>query len=135
VIGASRDICRTYLKHFLTHWSYRKDAFDGVMEEWVDTFMQPGVLQGGFNWYISQNAARLAAIAGNAPKPPKIQVPAGVLWGRHDPILKAEWADVLPDYFESIDVNFAENEGHFVHYENPDLAANAIAKFYANREA
>jgi pimeloyl-ACP methyl ester carboxylesterase len=131
IVGASRDTCRTYLRHFLTHWSHRKNAFDAVLEEWVDAFLRPGMLQGGFNWYISQNAGRMAVMAGTAPKPPKIVVPSRCLWGRHDPILKAAWADVLPDYFEQIDIGFAENEGHFVHYENPDLAADAIAAFFA----
>ena len=99
IVGASRENCRAHIGHFLRHWSHRKDAFDGVLERWVDNFMRPGVLQGGFNFYISQNAPRLAVMAGTAPKPDKIRVPARVVWGRHDPILKAEWADVLPEAF------------------------------------
>jgi pimeloyl-ACP methyl ester carboxylesterase len=135
VAGATRETCRAFLGHFLTHWSHRKGAFEDVIEEWVDVFMRPGVMQGGFNWYISQNASRLAVMAGTAPAPPKIKVPAAVLWGRHDPILKAEWADVLPKYFDQIEINFAENEGHFVHYENPALAAEAIIEFYKHGNA
>jgi hypothetical protein len=41
-------------------------------------------------------------MAGTAAKPPVITVPTLILWGRHDPILKSEWADVLGDYFSDI---------------------------------
>jgi epoxide hydrolase 4 len=134
LVGASRETCRAYLRHFLTHWTHRKDTFDDVLEEWVDVFLRPGVLQGGFNWYLSARAGRLAVMAGTAPKPPKIAVPSRVLWGRHDPILKSVWADVLPDYFEDIEIGFAEGSGHFVHREEPDLAAAAIGDFFVRLE-
>lgn len=127
---ASREACRMHIGHFLKHWSYRKDAFDAVLERWVDNFMRPGTMQGGFNWYIGQNAGRLAVMAGTAPKPPTITIPSRVHWGRHDPILKAEWADVLGEYFSDCEVSFAENAGHFVHYEQPDEAAGVIDAFF-----
>jgi pimeloyl-ACP methyl ester carboxylesterase len=101
-----------------------------VLERWVDNFVRPGNLQGGFNWYISQNAGRLAVMAGTAPKPPMITQPARVLWGRHDPVLKSAWIDVVGDYFENVEAGIAEDAGHFVHYEQPDLAAREIARFF-----
>ena len=133
LVGASRDTCRAYFGHMIRHWCHRKDAFDGVLERWVDNFLRPGNLQGGFNWYVSANEGRLATMAGTAPKPPVIGVPARVLWGRHDPVLRSEWADVLPDYFAEVEVSFAEDSGHFVHYEEPDLAAAEIRRFFAGR--
>ena len=30
LVGATRESCRTYISHFLKHWSHRKDAFDDV---------------------------------------------------------------------------------------------------------
>ena len=131
VVGATHASCRAYIGYFLRHWSHRKDAFDAVLERWVDTFLRPGNLQGGFNWYISQNAGRLAVMDGTAPKPPRIKIPTKVLWGRHDPVLKAEWADVLSDYFDDISIGLAEDCGHFVHYEDPDLASAEIAAFFS----
>jgi pimeloyl-ACP methyl ester carboxylesterase len=131
LVGASRDSCRAHIGHFLRHWSHVKDAFDPVLERWVDNFMRPGNLQGGFNWYISQNAGRLAVMAGTAPKPPKIAVPARVLWGRHDPVLRAAWIDVVDAYFENVEAGIAEDAGHFVHYEAPDLAAAEIDRFFS----
>jgi len=130
IIGASRESCRAYIGHFLRHWAHKKDAFDPVLEQWVDNFMRPGNLQGGFNFYISQNVPRLAVMAGTAPRPEKIKTPTRVVWGRHDPILRAEWIDVLPDAFEDVSIDIAEDCGHFVHYENPDRAAEEIAAFF-----
>lgn len=131
LVGSSRDNCRRHIGHFLRHWSHRKDAFNTVAERWIDNFMRPGNLQGGFNWYIGQNAGRLAVMAQTAPRPPKITVPTRVFWGRHDPILKAEWADVLDDSFEDVEISFCEDAGHFVHYEQPDQAAAVIDAFFS----
>lgn len=132
IVGSSRESCKIYLGHMLRHWLHKKDAFDPVLDRWVDNFMRPGNLQGGFNWYISQNAARLEVMADTAPKPPKIDAPTRVLWGRHDPVLKADWADALPDAFSNLSVDFAEDCGHFVQYENPDLAAREIEAFFSD---
>ncbi len=134
IVGASRESCRAHIGHFLRHWSHKKDAFEPVLERWVDNFMRPGNLQGGFNWYISQNAARLATMAGTVTPPPKITVPTRVVWGRHDPVLKADWIDVLHDAFETVSIDIAEDCGHFVHVENPDLAAREIAAFFSDLE-
>lgn len=131
LVGASREACRAHIGHFLRHWSHRKDAFDGLIERFVDNFMRPGNLQGGFNWYLGANAGRLAIMAGTAPKPPMIDVPTRVVWGRHDPILRSAWADVLDQYFTDLELSFAEGSGHFVHVEEPDLAAVEIARFEA----
>ena len=130
IVGATRESCRAHIGHFLRHWAHKKDAFDPVIERWVDNFMRPGNLQGGFNFYRSQNAPRLAIMAGTASEPEKIKVPTRVVWGRHDPILRAEWTDVLSDAFDDVSIDIAEDCGHFVHYENPDRAATEIAAFF-----
>jgi len=130
LVGASRDTCRAYFGHFLKHWSHRKNSFDGVLERWVDNFLRPGNLQGGFNWYVSQNAGRLAVMAGTAPKPPKIAQPARVFWGRHDPVLRSDWIEFVPDYFDDVEASIADDAGHFVHYETPDAAAVEIDRFF-----
>jgi pimeloyl-ACP methyl ester carboxylesterase len=135
LVGASRESCRAHIGHFLKHWSFRKNAFDAVLERWIDNFMRPGNLQGGFNWYIGQNRGRLAIMAGTAPKPAMIDIPTRVLWGRHDPILKAEWIDVLDRYFSRLQVSVVEDVGHFVHFETPDLASREIAAFFGAPES
>jgi len=72
-------------------------------------------------------------MSGTSQKPPMITVPTRVLWGRHDPILKSAWADVLDQYFSDLELSFAEGSGHFVHYEEPDLAAAEIDRFFGTR--
>ena len=130
LVGSSRDACRLYFREFLRHWSYREDAFEGELEAWVDNFMRPGNLQGGFNWYGSNHAGRMAVIKGTVPPPPAITQPTRVFWGRHDPVLKAEWADRLPEFFTDLELSIAEEAGHFVHYEMPDASAREIRKFF-----
>jgi pimeloyl-ACP methyl ester carboxylesterase len=130
LVGASRDTCRAYIGHFLRHWSARPDAFDDVLEAWVDNFLKPGNLQGGFNYYISVNAARLATMRGETPALPPIAVPTCVRWGAGDPVLRVEWADRLGETFTHLDFAPFEGVGHFPHREAPDQAAAMIATFF-----
>ncbi len=130
MVGASRETCRTYFGHFLRRWSARPDAFDNVLEAWVDNFMQPGNLQGGFNWYISANADRLAVMRGESPALPPIPVPTCVRWGSADPVLRVDWADRLGETFADLDFAPFEGVGHFPHREAPDQAALMIAAFF-----
>ena len=130
LVGSSRDACRIYIGHFLRHWARDPHAFDGDLEAWVDNFLRPGNLQGGFNWYSSVAEARAAVIREEVPPMPRITLPTRVLWGRHDPILKAAWADRLGEFFQDPEVTIAEDAGHFVHYETPDPAAAAIVAFF-----
>ncbi len=133
LVGSSREACRLYVGHFLRHWAHDKHAFGDLLERWVDNFMLPGNLQGGFNWYRSIAAVRRAMMAGTAPVPAKIATRSRFLWGRHDPIIRAAWTDRLGEFFADPVIGFAENSGHFVHVEEPDLAAAAIADFFDQR--
>jgi pimeloyl-ACP methyl ester carboxylesterase len=130
LVGGSRQSCRIYIGHFLRHWARDPASFDGDLEAWVDNFMQPGNLQGGFDWYLSVAEARAKVIREETAPLAKIALPTRIMWGRHDPVLKVEWMDRLPDYFEAPELTVAENAGHFVHYETPDSAAEAIASFF-----
>src|ERR1700760_3976102 len=48
LVGASRASCKAYIGYILRHWSHRKSCFDEVLERFVDNFMKPGNLAGGF---------------------------------------------------------------------------------------
>jgi pimeloyl-ACP methyl ester carboxylesterase len=134
VVGASRDSVRAYFGHFLRHWSAGNPAaFDEVLEEWVDNFLLPGNLQGGFNWYIAAHAGRIQTIKGEAPVLPRITVPTCVRWGALDPILKAEWMDRLGEHFTDLDAAVLDGVGHFPHREAPDRAASEIQTFFDRR--
>jgi len=131
LVGLSREACALYFRHFLQHWCHRKDAFEPVFELWIDNFMKPGNLRGGFDWYRSQNALRIAAIDGHPTPSVRIHHPTRVHWGRHDPILKSEWAAFVPEHFDKVEVSFCESAGHFVHVEAPDEAAQVFSEFFA----
>jgi pimeloyl-ACP methyl ester carboxylesterase len=131
LVGSSREACGIYLKHFLDHWSHEPGTFDEDFEAWVDNFMQPGNLQGGFDWYVGVGEARMKMMREGAPELPKIEAPAYFLWGEGDPILKVRWADRLGDYFSDFELESAPGAGHFVHYERPDLANARISRFFS----
>lgn len=131
LVGSSREACRIYIGHFLRHWAGDPHALDDELEAWIDNFMKPGNLQGGFNWYIGANRARLALIKGASQPAAPIETPTRVLWGGRDPVLKAEWIDRLPEFFTNVEVSVAPEAGHFVQMEEPELAAKEIRRFFA----
>ena len=134
LVGSSREACRTYFRHFLSHWAHDPHAFDEDLEAWVDNFMKPGNLQGGFNWYISAAQARLAVMRGEVPRQQRapIDLPTRVLWGESDPVLKSAWTDRLGEFFTNVEVSTVPEAGHFVHYEKPDLACREIRAFFTD---
>lgn len=130
LVGSSREACQIYLSHFLDHWPALSNTFERDLDLWVDNFMRPGNLQGGFNWYLSINEYRKAVARGDIATPPPINLPTHALWGRHDPVLRAEWSDRMTEFFPLAKVSICEDAGHFVHYEQPEIAAQAVAKAF-----
>ncbi len=66
---------------------------------------------------------------------PKIAAPAYFLWGAHDPVLRFEFADRLADYFAQPTLEKAEEAGHFVHFEVPELANERMIAFLGGKLA
>jgi pimeloyl-ACP methyl ester carboxylesterase len=130
LVGENRKTCETYIRYFLDHWSHDPGFLEEDLDLWVENFMKPGNLQGGFNWYISTNEGRIKQIRHGPAELPKIETPTRVLWGVSDSVLKVEWADRLGDYFANLDFSPAEEAGHFVHYERPELANEEISDFF-----
>jgi pimeloyl-ACP methyl ester carboxylesterase len=130
LVGSSRAACSVYLRQMLTHWSHRREWVGPALEGWVDQFMKPGRLQGGFNWYRSVHQARMAVIEGRAAPLPPLPRPTRVLWGAHDPVLKAAWTDRLHEHFSDLRLDVLPDAGHFVHLEQPDRAALEIGHFF-----
>jgi pimeloyl-ACP methyl ester carboxylesterase len=130
VAGATRDTCREYIGHILDHWSGDNPAvFADVMDAFVDNYMLPGNMQGGFDWYLSSGPDRVRWLQGTLPPPPRIDVRTRMIWGRRDPLVPVEWADRLDECFGDYTIDFAD-AGHFVHFEVPDLAAREVRAFF-----
>jgi pimeloyl-ACP methyl ester carboxylesterase len=133
LVSSSGEACRTYMSHFLDHWSGDNPAvFKDLIEIYVDNFMKNDNVQGGFDWYVSSAPNRKLWLEEKLPMPPKINVPCRFLWGKRDPIIKPEWSDRLGDYFADYTIDFVE-AGHFVHVELPDRAASEIKTFFTAR--
>jgi pimeloyl-ACP methyl ester carboxylesterase len=130
LVGENRKACERYFRHFLERWSHEPGIFDEDLDLWVDNFMKPGNLQGGFDWYISTNESRLDLIRSGPPELPKLETPTRIRWGESDSVLKVEWADRLGDYFADVDFAPMIEAGHFAHYERPDLANREISDFF-----
>jgi len=130
LLGSSREACELYFGHILRHWSHRKDTFDAVMDAFVDNFMKPGNLAGGFAYYRAAHAGRIAMMSGDAPALPPISIPTCVRWAELDPIFPSAWTDRLGETFINLDLEILPGVGHFPHRENPDLAAMEIARFF-----
>jgi pimeloyl-ACP methyl ester carboxylesterase len=130
LVGESQETCRAYLSYFLRHWAYRKNAFDEVLSAFVENFLKPGNLAGGFAHYKASHAGRIAMIKGQTPTLPPITVPTCARWPEHDPLMPYEWTDRLGETFINLDLAPFPDVGHFPHRENPDGAAAAIATYF-----
>lgn len=134
LVGHNRETCRLYYEGMLRHWGHVQEAFDGQVDHFVDNFMKPGNIEGGFAWYKAGHEGRMALIRDGAPVLPRIKTPSRFFWGKHDPILRSDWSDTLGDYFEDADIEIAEGAGHFVHFEIPDEANRRVIDFFRNRQ-
>ncbi len=134
LVGHNRETCRIFFESMLRHWAHVQEAFDGQIGFFVDNFMKPGNIEGGFAWYRASHEARMTLMRDGAPVLPKIEVPSRFYWGRHDPILLSGWADTLGDYFVNPKIEIAEEAGHFVHFETPDAANQRMIEFFTQLE-
>lgn len=130
LVGASKETCKAYIGYFLRHWSHRKNAFDDVLDIFVENFLKPGNLAGGFAHYKATHAGRIAMMKGQSPNLPAIQTRTCVRWAESDPLFPFAWTDKLGETFSNLDLAMFPGVGHFPHREDPDHAAEEIARFF-----
>jgi pimeloyl-ACP methyl ester carboxylesterase len=132
LVGASRETCRLYIGSMLRHWAHRKHVFDdALVDVFVDNFLKPGNLAGGFAHYRATHAGRIAMLQGRAPRLPPIALPTCVRWAENDPLFPTVWTDKLGETFPNLDLAIFPDVGHFPHREDPDRAAAEIAAFFS----
>ncbi len=123
LVGSSPKATEVYLRHFLSHWSHRKDLWtDDEIERYVEAFSQPGSLRGGFNCYR-------AMLRGGGIPQGRIEAPTLVLWGESDPVLPVAWSDRLGDYFAHLTFKRVPEAGHFLMRERPELVNAEVIAF------
>jgi len=126
VAGRDRETIEIYLRHFLEHWTGRRESLvPAEVEAVIDTFARPGALASSFGWYRSREASRGGRAA--SPPPPPLDRPVFVVWGDRDPVSPIEWREGLELAYPAARVQIAHGVGHFVPVEAPDAAARAIA--------
>jgi len=124
LVGSSREACRIYLRHFLEHWSADPEAFDDAMVEvYVDTFMQPGNLRGGFNFYRAEPAW-------DAIDHTICQRRVLFLQALCDPCAPAQWSDLVTRWYTDFALEYVEAAGHFPMVERPDFVNRRLAAFF-----
>jgi pimeloyl-ACP methyl ester carboxylesterase len=100
------------------------------MPAFVENFLKPGNLVGGFAHYRATHAGRVAMMKGEMPALPLITPPTCVRWAEHDPLFPYEWTDRLGETFANLDLALFPGVGHFPHREDPGRAAREIAAFF-----
>jgi len=126
LVGATRDSVRLYISHFLRAWSADPGLWTPEeIERYVDAFMQPGALRGGFNCY----RAALRGGAFTAGGTSTVDQPALILWGDSDSIIPFAWSDNLAQTFPNHTLKKVEGAGHFMMREKPDVVNTEIVEF------
>ena len=121
-LDGNRPALESYIKHFLSSWSYDIDLTSGKhFEKLIDYYARPDAFKASIAWYRANKG-----YIGNR----KIVVPTSMLWPENDPLFSLEWTDKLPDYFSNFTLNLVPDCGHFVPLEAPEVFAKAILSHF-----
>jgi pimeloyl-ACP methyl ester carboxylesterase len=125
LVASSRDACRIYFQHFLRHWSHNRDLFDGdVLEIYVDNYMKPGNIRGGFNFYRpSEPWNDLDRTISAAPML--------FLQGMADPCIPSKWSDLVTRWYTNFNIEYVADAGHFLIFEKSDLLNDRVRQFFS----
>jgi pimeloyl-ACP methyl ester carboxylesterase len=124
--GYNRETTELYLRHFYDHWAGRKDAvrpreFAAI----VDKYARPEAMRASFDWYRARVVERRRQMDAD-PATLVIACPTIVRWGDADPVFPATWSDRLGETFPDLRLRVLPGVGHFVPFEAPDEAVQAI---------
>ena len=129
LVGSSREACRLYIGHFLSHWSADPDTFDDdMLDVYVDTFMKPGNLRGGFNFYRAEPAWDEVDQTITDQRMLFLQTLC-------DPCAPARWSDLVTRWYTNFDIEYVDAAGHFLMVERPLFLHRRLASFFSDAPA
>lgn len=129
LVSSSRQACKTYFRHFLSHWSFDKEVItDEEMEIYTDNFMKPGNIQGGFNYYRANLS--IASQPWTALDRTISDVPMTFLQGMGDTVVPSTWTDLVPGWYSNYTMEYVPDGGHFLMMERPDVVVDRIRRAF-----
>lgn len=129
LVTSSRTACAIYFRHFLDHWASKKPLLtDEEFEIYVDHFMKPGNVHGGFNWY----RANLSVTSDPwSPRDKHISdVPIDFLWGVDDAVVPPSCSQDIPQYYNNYTMEYVEDAGHYMMVERPEIVIERVRKLF-----
>ena len=122
LVGSSREACRSYFRHWLTHWSADPNTIsDAELEIYVDTYMKPGNLRGGFNFYRATPFWTVLDSTISA-------CPMVFLQGMNDPVSPVAGTELIPRWYTDFTIEYVDGAGHFLMCEKPEVVNDRLIK-------
>lgn len=132
LVGHSRETIKIYFKHFFLHYSGNpeKAYTDEELDVFVDNFLVPGNVEGGFSWYRANLSRTSEPFKKNDRLP--IDLPTRVLWGLADPVAPSIWSDYISDWYTNFTLRPLPGVGHFVMWEAPETVIEEANAFFGS---
>lgn len=93
---------------------------DADLERYRDAWRQPGALNAMLNWY------RALLRHADHPEREQVDAPTLVIWGKHDPALLPELAELSLEYCTDGRLELWDDAGHFVQHDRPERVARYL---------
>jgi len=132
LVTSSREACKVYFRHFLNHWSYNESLLtDEELEIYVDNFMKPGNVHGGFNMYRANLSITSPAWS---PLDRTISdVPISFLSGLGEKVNPQAWSYLVARWYNNYTIDYFANVGHFIMVEAPELVIEGVRRAFVSR--
>lgn len=125
VVSSSREACRAYYRHFLRHWTSAKTLpNDEEIEVYVDNFMEPGNVHGGFNFYRAGQQGTFNNLDHTIS-----DLRVAFLQGLDDPCVPSAWTDLVTHWYNNYTIEYVPDCGHFMMHEKPDFLIDRVRRF------
>ncbi len=127
------DRVEEYLRWFFERWTVDRAAVEEGIEHYVAAFCRPGALRAGFDDYRATFPADLEHDDADAAQGHRLRGPVRVLWGEAGLPAGLPVVDVWREYADDVRGEALPGCGHFLPEERPDLLAEHLLRFLAER--